>query len=719
MIKRNALRYLVLVTMGALVSIVHAERNDLEEIVVIGSEDEIVKVPGSGALLTEDDLERFDYVDLHQTLSSIPGMYVREEDGFGLRPNIGIRGATPDRSQKITILEDGILITPAPYSAPAAYYVPNISRIENIEVLKGPSAISQGPHTVAGAINFVTKPLEETSNQIDVSFGSDEYYKVQGLLSGVEERTAWQLDLNSFGSAGFKDLDSGGDTGFVRSEANLKIQHDFDSKREQRIVFKLGWADEDADETYLGLTDADFALEPTRRYRASQLANFETDHLTFHLNYGVRFSEELSLNTKVYWHEFNRAWKKLDGFIDGPPLQRVLTSPSLFTNEYLLLKGDRDSDRSDKDTLDVTTNDRSFNSMGIQVTAKYELSTGSIDHQIAAGFRYHYDEVDRDHRQEGYFMVSGLMVSDEQNRGSKVQNHAETDAYSLFLSDQISFGQFTMTLGVRHEEIEGEKINLQTNLETENDQSKTTGGLGFSWQVSNDFNVIAGVYDGFSPAAPGSNAEPEETTNFEYGIRYRGEYGNLDLIGFFSDYENLLGRCRVSDPPPCVPGAEYNGGAVEVAGAELSYDKEIEISADLLLTLSFNYTYTESAFQETFLSGFSQWGLVRKGDSLPYLPEHMGRIELGVIGSNWSVVAAYRSQSEMREEPGRGDIEDGLHADQYGIVDLTGTWRINQQWEAQLLLLNAFDEDAIVSHRPYGARPSKPLTAVGRVKYNF
>ena len=94
--------------MGALVSIVHAERSDLEEIVVIGSEDEIVKVPGSGALLTEDDLERFDYVDLHQTLSSIPGMYVREEDGFGLRPNIGIRGATPDRSQKITILEEQI-----------------------------------------------------------------------------------------------------------------------------------------------------------------------------------------------------------------------------------------------------------------------------------------------------------------------------------------------------------------------------------------------------------------------------------------------------------------------------------------------------------------------------------------------------------------------------------------------------------------------------------
>ena len=49
--------------MVGLVSIAYAERNDLEEIVVIGSEDEIVKVPGSGALLNEDDLERFDYVD--------------------------------------------------------------------------------------------------------------------------------------------------------------------------------------------------------------------------------------------------------------------------------------------------------------------------------------------------------------------------------------------------------------------------------------------------------------------------------------------------------------------------------------------------------------------------------------------------------------------------------------------------------------------------------
>ena len=97
--------------------------NLIEEVVVIGSKDEIRKIAGSGDLIDEEELDRMDYTDLNQILSSIPGVYFREEDGFGLRPNIGIRGATTDRSQKITMMEDGILIGPAPYSAPAAYYL--------------------------------------------------------------------------------------------------------------------------------------------------------------------------------------------------------------------------------------------------------------------------------------------------------------------------------------------------------------------------------------------------------------------------------------------------------------------------------------------------------------------------------------------------------------------------------------------------------------------
>ena len=58
-------------------------------------------------------------------------------------------------------MEDGILLTPAPYSAPAAYYFPLMSRISGVEVFKGPAAIRYGPNTIGGAINLQTRKILE------------------------------------------------------------------------------------------------------------------------------------------------------------------------------------------------------------------------------------------------------------------------------------------------------------------------------------------------------------------------------------------------------------------------------------------------------------------------------------------------------------------------------------------------------------------------------
>ena len=149
----------------------------VEEVVVIGTKDKALNLPGSGTLIEDQELERFDHVDINQVLARVPGLYVREEDGYGLRPNIGIRGASAERSQKITIMEDGVLIAPAPYSAPAAYYFPNVSRVAAVEVLKGPSSIRHGPHTVGGAVNFVSSQIDTaTAAEIDLSAGTDGFY---------------------------------------------------------------------------------------------------------------------------------------------------------------------------------------------------------------------------------------------------------------------------------------------------------------------------------------------------------------------------------------------------------------------------------------------------------------------------------------------------------------------------------------------------------------
>jgi Fe(3+) dicitrate transport protein len=77
-----------------------AADTSIEEVVVIGSKEELNMLAGSGAVLDERYLDKRDDSDLHRALAEVPGLYIREEDGYGLRPNIGIRGATTDRSQK-------------------------------------------------------------------------------------------------------------------------------------------------------------------------------------------------------------------------------------------------------------------------------------------------------------------------------------------------------------------------------------------------------------------------------------------------------------------------------------------------------------------------------------------------------------------------------------------------------------------------------------------
>ena len=694
--------------------------NLIEEVVVIGSKDEIRKIAGSGGIIEEEQLDRMDYTDLNQILSSIPGVYFREEDGFGLRPNIGIRGATTDRSQKITMMEDGILIGPAPYSAPAAYYVPNVARHSSIEVLKGPSSIKYGPHTVGGAINYVTSELNrEEVAEIDLSGGSDGYFKFQALLGKDFGEVSILLDALRYQSDGFKTLDNGADTGFYRNDINAKIRWEPESDKAQSLSLKLGFADEDSDETYLGLTHADFDIDPTRRYPASQLDNFQSEHRQLHLNYALQMTESTSLNVKAYLNEFERAWNKFDGLMSGTAPQKILTSPELYANQYRVLSGLANSTGSDSDTIDVTNNDREFSSRGMQISTTTAYSFSNVDNELSFGIRLHKDEVDRDHRKAGFLMESGNLVDNGIDYPSKVQNHAESQAVSLYASNRFYINQVEIDLGVRYEDIEGDLTNHMLAVTKSNDQSKVLPGLSALWGVSESTSVFAGVHKGYSPRSPGSSADQaEESTNYEYGLRYNQENRGFEIVGFHSDYENLLGRCRVSDFG-CNPGEEFSGGEVKISGAELSGSLQRNFDNDLNLTVSLNYTYTDSEFQESFLSTFSQFGLVREGDELPYLPESIARVEILLTKDDWELLGAIKYQSSMREEPGQGPIEQGLYGEELTVVDLSASWHFSESGSLQLLMTNLADEQKIVAHRPFGARPNRPFSAVFRVKYRL
>ncbi len=694
----------------------------LEEVLIIGSKTAAKNVSGSANFISEQDLERFDQIDLRKVLNQVAGVYIREEDGFGLRPNIGIRGAAAERSQKVTIMRDGVLITPAPYSAPAAYYIPNVSRIASVEVLKGPAATAHGPHTVGGAINLASPSIPEggSAGFVDLSVGSDGYHKGQASYGATKGNFGYVLDLLSYGADGFKRVDrSNQNTGFERNDIGIKVAYAFPQSRfEHRATFLLEVGDEEADETYLGLTDDDFRARPNRRYAASQLAKFTSEHYNALLNYSARLTPKNTTNIKLYWNKFDRSWNKLDRFWRGPSLQRILGAPDQYELYYSILTGERDSSGSPDQTLDVTNNFRKYLNSGLQWTLSDAREFWGISIDTLVGLRFHMDQVERNHQPRTYLMSNSIMVSDGIPRLPKTLNKATTDAWATHFTSKFSLGDFALSLGLRHEDIDGEVADYLVDTVKGQKQELTAASISGIWQVTDSASLFLGAYEGFSPAGPASGADHEESLNYELGLRFSGGYSEASVTGFYSDYDNLIGRCRVSDPN-CVPGSEFNGGQVEITGVEFSALHAMSLPASIELEVALSYTYTESEFGETFFSSFSQWGLVREGDALPYIPESLGNARVSLYRNDWSVEASVDSQSKMREVPGAGSISEDLHADDLTTVDLTVSYRASENLTWQLLLLNATDEAAIVSHRPFGARPNRPRSLIGRVKYQF
>lgn len=684
-----------------------------EQIVVIGQRN---RIPGSGAAIDRIELDRFDHIDINQVLSKVPGIYVREEDGYGLRPNIGIRGAAAERSQKITMLQDGVPVAPAVYSAPAAYYTPNISRAHAVEVLKGPAAIHHGPHTVGGAVNLVTRPVPpDRLAELDLTLGTDAYHKLTAIYGRRNDRGGLLLEALRYGTDGFKKLDGGGDTGFIRNDLGAKLL--WTPTSTQRLTLRIGYADEDSDETYLGLTDADFAVAPQRRYTASRLGRFQSEYVGGYVNYDLAL-EHAKLNAKAYGHRFDRTWNKLDGFLAGRTLAAVLSAPQRFVREYALLTGGADSVETDTQTLDVTGSDRGYDALGLQVSGRAAGAIRRIDHRLRIGLRLHRDSVEREHTPRGYFVRSGDLAWDGITRRPKLRNKANTTAWALFASEELSWRGATLTLGLRYENIDGQREDLRSGTTLEGSQKVLAPGVGMHWPLSPSLSLLAGAYRGFSPAGPGTGAEPERSLNYEYGLRYYAGTFRVEAVGFYSDYENLLGRCRISDSG-CHAGDEFNAGEVEVSGVETTAHFTRNLRAALNLETWIAYTYTTSAFRNSFLSGFSQWGLVREGDELPYLPSHRGHAGFGLTGAVWEAFAAIGRQSPMREEPGADAVEDGLHTDGVTTLDLSLTWRIRESTRLQLLANNVTNQVAIVSHRPFGARPNRPRWFALRIRQLF
>ncbi len=693
----------------------------IDTVTIIGKRTDIADIPGSAHIIDSEELAEFAQSDVLRVLRSVPGVYVQEEEGFGLRPNIGIRGSGLDRSARIALLEDGVLIAPAPYAASSAYYFPTQRRMSAVEVLKGPASIAVGPRTTGGAMNMISTPIPDALEAIaDLRVGDNSTLDAHVNFGDRGERFSWLLETVQAQSDGFKTIEGpvGGETGFDIEDYVAKFQ--FDSARTSRVYqslrVKLGYTDQLSNASYLGLTDADFAVTPYHRYAASANDKFVSEHEQYQMTYVIDADKNWRGEITAYRNNFSRNWYKVQS-VGGESSANVLADPITYATEYGYLTGDTSAD----DAIQIRANNRSYYSQGVQAKIEWDFAFGDTEISLNTGIRVHEDEEDRFQHQDGYRMDNGtLILTTAAAAGSQTNRVSDANVTSYFVDSKITAGDWIFTPGVRFEDIDLTRYDYSTSDPTRalgptrvrtNSVQVVIPGAGALYRLNDEWRVLAGVHKGFNPPGPGSSANEESSINFEGGVRYHKDELRFESIYFRNDYENLFGTITASTGGGGQIGDQFDGGEVLVSGLELSTDYSFGVGA-FELPVGLRYTWTnEAEFRNAFDSGFGPWGQVEVGDALPYIPEHQLRLSAGISNERFRVNLAAIYVGKMRTKAGQGAYDPAETVRSHVVWDAIATWNFTENLSTYVKIDNLLDETYIAARRPAGVRPGLPRTA--------
>jgi Fe(3+) dicitrate transport protein len=695
---------------------------------VLGGTDGLLELPGSGAYLTGGDFQRKNFTNVQRILREVPGVYVREEDGFGNFPNISLRGGDGTRSEKVTLMEDGILTAPAPYSAPAAYYSPRAGRMSGIEVLKGSSQIKYGPQTTGGVINFLSTeiPAEEafyTRNTYGSYNTLVSHSSYGDTVETQKGRLGFLLELFHHQSDGFRGIDAGGGlpasdrTGFTLTEPMLKVFWEPNTPLRQRVEFKYGYSSFDSDESFIGLTEQDVRSNPDRRYAATRFDNMLSDQHRTYLKYRIEPTANFNLELAGYYNEFSRNWAKVDDIVGGAGSVReaLATGNGL---DILQMTGPGE--------LVYRNNNRDYSAYGLQLTGSYQFQTGSVDHTLSFGARYHYDDVRRFQNDENIVLgATGNIIGRNVGApGSQGNRYQESDALAFWIQDRIEIGNFTVIPGLRYENVDQSYRDFNNGESGSHTFDLLSPGIGLNYKLANSGVIYGGIYRGLSIPGPRSAArngvDEEQSTGYELGYRYQSPKVSYDVTAFYTDFDNLI----ATDAGLGVLDNSQNVGEAEVFGLEarLAYDPFAASGSDLSMPMYLSATWTDATLTSAITGGGSDdiYAGATDGAEIPYVPEFQAAAGIGLARGPWSLnldltfVGESFGTAQNVESPLEETVGAGARAgkiDDLFLVDLTGTYALNENVTLLSGLNNLFDERGITSRLARGPRANIGRTA--------
>ncbi|MDK9735747.1 TonB-dependent receptor [Vibrio sp. D404a] len=626
---------------------VQAEAENEHEVMTVtgtGFEQEMALAPASITVIDASEIENKGYRNITEALQSVPGVYAEEgsNGGKGATSDVSIRGFGSDYTL--------ILVNGKPQGSSQAYYngygggaefdwLPPISVIERIEVVRGPMSSLYGSDALGGVINVITKRGQDTwtgevSVETVISEDSDEgnseklSYYVSGPAGSEDlmltlSGNAYMHDESEF-SYGSKDT----------TNINNSIKLEWYLSMMQTLTFEAGFASQVED----GKKDKS-GQNPTNPNKSVD-TELDVSRQFYGIGHDISWGDN---ETVSYWQmEYVDTLAGTAGNADESDYTRhTLNSQTttLLDFGHVVWGGqfnhqniNHDPDRALEDSVtELTRNDYAlFGELHWDINSDLVLTSGA---------RYVYDE----------------------KYGSEVVPRV----YAVYELDQDWVLKGGVSKGYRTPNIK------------ESDSSWIEGGGGSGVNGANKGN---------------EDLKSEKSWNYEASINWRDHsHWNASLTTYYTEFSDAIvlnAICDVNVDGACEGGYDIvyqweNEDSAELMGVETS----VKYMADLYdITLS--HTYSDSEITKG----------VNKGDKLNYIPSHMvnlsGSYSMSEKISLWGKVQ-YRSADEAIQ--GKNTVID---APSYTITDIGANYDLNDTFNAYAGISNLFDED--VNYEEYG-----------------
>ncbi|GAB3546317.1 TonB-dependent receptor family protein [Noviherbaspirillum agri] len=655
---------------------------------VIGKgEQAISKQPGSVAILGKEQLAVMQPLSTQDALKVVPGVVVREEEGYGFIPNIGMRGLDPNRSQKLLVLEDGVPVAPGLFLANESYYSPRIERMDSIEVLKGAAGLRYGPTTIGGVINYKTKKPED-GVKVTAKAGSHGY-RLIGLDAGgtaPSGEAVGGISLVTSQGDGFRN------NGFEMNDVVIKGGMAISDK--QWVSAKFSHYDNDINTSYVGLRPNEYRTDPTKNPAPNDY--FETARNSFDINHELDINEDMKLKTLLYWSQLDRDFWRRD--IASRSANGTTFQPCNNTVNCM------------------TGRNRSFEMVGIDTRLLANFNGLGIRNEAEIGVRLHRDSL-------GNKTVSSRTNPDARSGTLTGDDTQKADGIAFYGQNRfIVTDKLAATLGLRVESYDQSRKNELTGTAGKSSNTEFMPGVGVTWQASPQAQLFAGAYKGFSPAMVATaisaggvdqRLDAERSTNLEFGVRGAANRFTYEATAFQMDFANQI-----------VPQSESGGVGATVTNAGKTLNRGLEAALGVEIgagwSLGANATYIPTArYNSTKIVG----SIDRNGNRLPYAPKLTTNLAVNYKAGdlNTGLSANHVSRQFVDPENTVAESTDGRRGEipAYTTFNLNAHYGVNKQLSVFGTVRNLFDKKYIASRNPDGIFPGAERNFEVGMSYKF